>query len=62
MENTAVEQTKRKMTVQTAAATYVMEVRLALIVAAAKMMISLSVKMGSVSIMKMQSQTIKVIK
>ena len=58
--NTAAEQTQRKMTVPWTA-TCVMEVRLALIVAAAKIMIMLNVNTNDVSIIKMQSQRIKVI-
>ena len=52
MENTAAEQTKRKMTVP-GTETCVMEVRLALIVAAAKMMIMLIVNTKNVPIIKM---------
>ena len=59
MENTAAEQTKRKMTVPWTA-TCVMEVRLALIVAAARMMFFLNADTENVSIIKMQSQMIKV--
>ena len=59
MENTAAEQTKRKMTVSWTA-TCVMEVRLALIVAAAKIMIMLNVYTKNASIIKMQSQMSKV--
>ena len=57
MENTAAEQTKRKMTVPWTA-TCVMEVRLALIVAAAKMMIMLIVNTKNVSIIKIQSKLV----
>ena len=57
MENTAAEQTKRKMTVPWTA-TCVMEVRLALIVAAAKMMIMLIVNAKNVSIIKIQSKLV----
>ena len=59
MENTAAEQTKRKITAPWKA-TCVMEVRLALIVAAAKIMIMLNVDTKNVSIIKMQSKMIKV--
>ena len=57
--NTAAEQTQRKMTVPWTA-TCVMEVRLALIVAAARMMFFLNADTENVSIIKMQSQMIKV--
>ena len=50
MENTAAEQIKRKLVVK---ATHVMEVRLALIVAAALMMNINNVKTKDVSIIKM---------
>ena len=50
MENTAAEQIKRKLVVK---ATHVMEVRLALIVAAALMMNIKNVKTKDVSIIKM---------
>ena len=60
VENTAAEQTKRKITAPWKA-TCVMEVRLALIVSAAKMMIMLTVNTQNVPIIKMQSKRIKVI-
>ena len=59
MENTAAEQIKRKKAVAWTA-TCVMEVRLALIVAAAKIMIMRSVYTKNASIIQMQSQMSKV--
>ena len=57
MENTAAEQIKRKQAVAWMARC-VMEVRLALIVAAAKMMIMLIVNTKNVSIIKIQSKLV----
>ena len=59
MENTAAEQIERKKAVAWTA-TCVMEVRLASIVAAAKIMIMLNVYTKNASIIKMQSQMSKV--
>ena len=59
MENTAVEQIKRELAVAWTA-TCVMEVRLALIVAAAKIMIMSNVYTKNASIIKMQSRMSKV--
>ena len=59
MEDTAAEQTKRKL-VSKMMAIYVMEVRLVLIVAAARMMLISNVQTVHAIITKMQSKMIKV--